>query len=34
MVLVQNWQLFILGEIRLENVFQDTLESHKIETFP
>ena len=26
MVLVKNWQLFILGEIGQENVFHDTLE--------
>ena len=26
MVLVKNWQLFILGEIGQENVFYDTLE--------
>ena len=26
MVLVKNWQLFILGEIGQENVFDDTLE--------
>ena len=34
MVLVKNWQLFILGEIGQENVFHDTLESRKIWVFP
>ena len=34
MVLVKNWQLFILGEIGQENVFHDTLESRKIGIFP
>ena len=26
MVLIKNWQLFILGEIGQENVFHDSLE--------
>ena len=30
MVLVKNWQLFILGEIGQENVFHDTLERKKM----
>ena len=29
MVLVKNWQLFILDEIGQENVFHDTLERKK-----